>query len=323
MSAKELLVTAVLSIGLGVCVILLMILMDRLARRTQEDELELRRMEYPRTGAQPMGRSAAWEITCWAISGWPVVVLLLLFLGVKSVFAGDTFALLDTLKGRINMLGWAASFAVAGLPVGYVLNQLYWWIHWANLPTSIVHRDKAFEVLKDASIDFEAAGIGPLDMSSKDTRIWRPRWLPFLGLRYLEKKPKDITERHQRNWYLADFVWYDTLRKNNMIFLEHKATHLSWVYHCQGSSRLSLVLAFIGYAVWDFVVSARLMSEGRWLEYVKLLIVPMVFNFVISCIIFFVLSHMREDTMENLIALKHDVITKYHKLPRKIMESKE
>lgn len=69
MSAKELLVTAVLSIGLGVCVILLMILMDRLARRTQEDELELRRMEYPRTGAQPMGRSAAWEITCWAISG--------------------------------------------------------------------------------------------------------------------------------------------------------------------------------------------------------------------------------------------------------------
>ena len=323
MSAKELVVTAVLSIGLGLSVVLLMTLMDRLARQAQEEKLEPRRTEYPRTVTQTIGKSAAREMLCWAISGWLAIVFVLLFLGVKSVFAGDTFAVLEIFKDGTNILGWAASLTAIGLPIGYLLNQLYWWIHWANLPSSIVHRDKGFEVLKDASIDFEAAGIGPLDMSSKDTRIWRPRWLPFLGLRYLEKKPKDITERHQRNWYLADFVWHDTLRKNNMIFLEYKATHLSWIYHCQGSSRLSLALAFIGYAFWDFVVSARLISEGHCLEYVKLLIVPMVFNFVISCIIFFVLSHMREDTVENILALKHDVITQYHKLPRKMVNSKE
>jgi len=315
MSAKELLVTVMLSIGLGLSVILFMALMDRLARRPQEEEPELRRMEYRKT-TQVIGKSAVREILCWAISGWLAVFFFLLFLGVKSVLAGDTLALLDIVKERTNMLGWAAFFTVVGPPLGYLINQFYWWIHWANLPGSIVHRDKGFEVLKDTSIDFEAAGIGSLDESSKETRVWKPGWLPFLGLRYLEEKPKDITERYQKNWYLADLVWYETLHKNNMLFLDQRATYLGWVYHCQGAVRLALVFAFIGYAFSDFIVSSRLIFGGRWLAYAQLFIAPILFNFVISCAVFFILSHMREDAMENLIALKHDVITIHHKLPK-------
>jgi len=251
----------------------------------------------------------------WAIPGWLLIIFFLIFVMIRSTFDGSilTWSNVDMLQ-ELGLMAGSAS--VVGIPIGYLVYQLYWWMHWANPPGHIVRRDAGYEILKDADIDFDVILGIPLEDTSKQTKILRFRWLPFLGLRYLKEKPPDITERYQRNWYLAEYAWYDTLTKNDIEFLEQRAISLDDTYHSLGAARTSLIFAFWGYVLYDFTMTVSLVTNGRWLEYARLYMVPMLFNFIIACIIFFMLSHVREDTMEALIALKRNVITSRHRLAR-------
>lgn len=252
------------------------------------------------------------QVLRWAIPGWLLIIFLLTFVMVSSVWHRPivTWDTLVTGKGVSPELVIAAGGL--GIPIGYLLYQFYWWMHWANPPGHIVSRDAGYEILKDADIDFDAILGVSLDETSKQAKILIFRWLPFLGLRYLKEKPPDVTERYQRNWYLADYVWYATIcQLDGHECLEQRAILLYDVCHSLGTSRLSLMIAGVAYALSEFIRNWHLVIASQWCEYLRVYVGPLFSNFTIACILLFILSHGREDTLESWIALKHHVIT-YH-----------
>jgi len=316
MDTGGLLLVGALSIGLALSAVLFMFSIDRLVpppkykrEKLEEKKPECFPIEYPRMS---LGR----QILRWAIPGWLVILLFLLFLAVRLVITGNISILQDiATKDALTLLEWEVIVGGVGIPLGYLIYQVYWWQYWLGLPSNFVPRDKGYEILKDARIDFQKVIGVPLDDTSNPTKV-RTLKLPFLRLRYLEEKPPRIMERYQTNWYLADYAWYHTLCQNKIEFLEERAMFLGEVYHSLGVVRTSLVFAFFGYVLYNFIMSWPLISGSRWLEYVQLFAAPMLFNFVIAYIMFFTLSYAREEALDTLVAFKHHVITSLCKFPR-------
>lgn len=260
--------------------------------------------------------NAARQVLRWGIPGWLSFIFYLLFWGIRSTFDGSFltwFVSVTKLQRTLVATGLA-------IPLGFLIFQLYWRIHWWNFPFNIVHRDKGYEVLKDAHIDFKKVIGIPLDNTS--SRIESRRvLLPFFVLNFLEDKPANIVQRYQRNWYLADFAWYHTIGRNDLEFVEERAKLLGDIYHSLGAARTSLVIVGGLYLWHDLImIMGRLLHfiDGCWQYYLNLYWFPFVLNlFVVAPLLFFLmLSNSREDTLEDLIALKHHVITSMHKLPK-------
>jgi hypothetical protein len=259
---------------------------------------------------------SARQVLRWGIPGWLFLLFSLIFWGIRSICDGSFSTWL------ISVTSLQRTLVATGLaiPFGFLIFQVYWRIHWWDFPFNIVHHDKGYKVLKDAHIDFEKVVGIPLDTIS--TRAKRRRILfPFFVLNFLEDKPTDIVQRYQQNWYLADFAWYDTIRRHKLEFLEDRAIFLGDVYHSLGATRTSLLLTTGIYFICDTIMMiGKLLHfiDGCWQEYLRLYGFPLVLNLVvIAPVLFFLtLSNAREDTLEDLITLKHHVITHLSELPK-------
>jgi len=256
---------------------------------------------------------SARQVLRWGIPGWSFLVFWVLFAAIRSLCDGS-FS--NWLTGVLELEPTVAVAAFA-IPAGFLIYQLYWRIHWWDFPGNIVHRDKGYEVLKDADIDFEFLVGTSLDTTSTKAE-GRKFFFPFLVLHFLEDKPPDIVRRYQQNWYLADFTWYDTIRRHKLEFLEQRATFLGDIYHSLGAARTSLMIITSCYFIYDLRMIGKLLHffDGCWQEYLRLHGFPLAINLVVASAIFFILSFSREDTLQDLIALKHHVITCLHELPK-------
>jgi hypothetical protein len=260
--------------------------------------------------------NSARQVLRWGIPGWLLIIFILMFLTIRSTWDGS----IPLLYAEVTKLQRILVATGLAIPCGFLIFQLYWRIHWWDFPSNIVHRDKGYEVLKDADIDFKfLVGISLDTTSTKANR--RKIIFPFFVLYYLEDKPPDIVQRYQRNWYLADFAWYDTIRRHKLEFLEQRATFLGDVYHSLGAARTSLLIATSGYFMYDLImIIGKLLHfiDGYWQEYLRLYRVPLALNLLVMApfLFLFMLSNAREDTLEDLIALKHHVITSLHELPK-------
>jgi len=248
------------------------------------------------------------QILRWAIPGWHLWLFILLFIAVRFVLSGYILTLTDFASRNFGeLLSFLTILAGLGIPIGFLIYQIYFWIYW-NLPLPVKNPDdRGYTILKDCSLEWKKL-VG-YDIDS-DAHL-NPGKSIQLGPFRFAIKTRDLLHRYQHNWLLADFAWYQTLVLNDAKWLDDRTTVLVDIYHSLGASLVSLWLGYGIYFIYDVIMHRGLIAQGQ-IVYVW----AAVFNFPLLILLTIILRFNRTDTLRTLEAMKHDFITYFARFPR-------
>ena len=242
----------------------------------------------------------------WTIPGWLFFLFLVMFEGMRIVF-GFSSPLWETITAIPAL---SVGIAAAGLPVGFLIYQIYYWMYWVFPFPAILGlgqpEDRAQHILKDVlEIDFDqiAAHLwNETPINAVSQKKFGPVKIHF--------KDRKIMMQYRDNWLLATFMWNKTLLENKLQSLEREAQGYADIYHSLGTGRWALVLAF-GFHTY-------LAIAGTWGRLAQVLFwVALAINLFLVWLFFQVLTAARYDTLSTLLQFEHDIITYFHRFPVK------
>ena len=192
--------------------------------------------------------------------------------------------------------------AAAGLPIGYILYQVYWWVTEHGAPyVRLIPVDRGAAVLQDVDVPFEELVQrrykGPVPAKYGPARI--PGFWHWMAQSHLS--PAEVVLWLQDNKSLANFVWNFLLQKTKAEMVRQKAQQLTDTYHSLGAARVAICSAFVVYLLIEGITQV-------WGAQHRLAVAV---NLLILTVFFHILSTAREDTMISLVLFQHDFITFY------------
>jgi len=247
------------------------------------------------------------QVLRWTIPGWVLLVLLFLYDAVGMAF-GAPSTLWQAVWADARLL---VGFAAAGLPIGFIVYQIYFWVYW-TFPFPVVlglgnPLDRAQSILIDVQGDMRFPdSVGVRWKEVPDTATKKKKVL-FLTIPY---KSREIMMDYRDNWFLANFAWHRMVVENEVEPLERVALGYSDIYHSLGAGRWSLVLAWVAYV--GLGVSNHHARLGS-----------LIVSLLITIVLFRAFTAARYDTLATLLRFKHDFLTYYHRHPRKGAMGKE
>lgn len=249
------------------------------------------------------------QILRWAIPGWHLWLFAFFFIAVRFALSGLILTLTDFASHHFGeVLSFLTILAGLGIPIGFLIYQIYFWIYWSLALPVKCPEDRGYSILKDCTLDWKQLVGYDIDADAHQS----PGKVIFrLGPLLLTLKTRGLLHQYQHNWLLADFVWYRVLLLNDATWLEDRATVLTDIYHSLGSSLVSLWLSYAIYFAYDVIMHRGLIAQGQTV-YVWAAVV----NFPLLIILTVILRFNRTDTLRTLVALKHDFITYFTRFPR-------
>lgn len=242
------------------------------------------------------------QVLRWAIPGWNLWLFALLFITLRFIVSGRTLTLTDFASMNFaQVLSLLTALAGLGIPVGYLIYQIYFWIYW-SIPFPIKNpEDRGYSILKDCNVDWKALVGYELD---REAHRSAGKEIIRIGKFKVYVKTRGLLKRYQHNWLLAEFAWERALWLNDAEWLDRRAIILSDVYHSLGASLLSLWLGYGIYLVYDVVMHRSYIMAGD-----RGYLVAIGFNLIPLVLFSIILRFNRTDTLRSLEALKHDFIT--------------
>jgi hypothetical protein len=191
------------------------------------------------------------ELLRFGIPGWLLIVyvggFLIVRLGAEILLTGapvDVSQFIGTHRDDIAAVTIFA--AAAGVPIGYVVYQLYWWVTEHGGPfVRLIPFDRGAAVLQSISAPFDElvhrSFEGPVPAR------YGPGLLGFLHWVAQSELPRaDTIMRLQDNRNFARFVWNFLLAKNDAEMIRLEAEKLADTYHSLGAARTAISLALLG-----------------------------------------------------------------------------
>lgn len=228
------------------------------------------------------------QIVRWSIPGWCFFIFLQVFIGIDSGLG----AVLSGGYARLNIGDIVAFFpstflnattvvvlGFAGIPIGYLIYQVYFWLYWRGLPIPfvglVIDQDKGALVLEGIKLTpSETAGgmvaeVEPIpEMVSWSFDRLQPKLAGFLGIllpsfsyipfNQLRKKDGSSLSTYQlaqmlaRNWATALHIWYRSAVIPSE-YLDRQVSLIFDIFHSQGAVRTALMLAFPMYLGYAFI----------------------------------------------------------------------
>lgn len=225
------------------------------------------------------------KLTRWVIPGWLTYLAFYVFVSIDIIFSpsgGKRIfpSVADFISGmtEINALLTVVLVAAAGVPLGFIIYQIYFYLRW-NSPFS---RDGLLPPLltgrrNDLKMITKDIKFGYQERNNK----WRDNWV---------KHPL-FTRDHKYRWRYIELLFYEATQKNNDIkeglatYSRHRYLHE--VTHTLGASIVALYVGFLGYCFLKFYFGLTDISKN---------IVAIV---VLVTILFFLLN--REDKALELL----------------------
>jgi hypothetical protein len=252
------------------------------------------------------------QIIRWSVPGWVFFLFLFMFDGVTLIF-GQRPALWEAVKANKDLL---VAITAAGLPIGFLLSQVYSWVYWVFPFPAIVGvgtpHDRARDILRDVMDDIdweEMLGVGRV--LDKQTPLTPTRWLKTRFITIGVKDPATMV-RYRYNWLLQEFLWQKTLLENDAEWLDETAAHYSDIYDSLGTTRWSLVLAFLVHTLRHVYLTPGQPLMAQWSDVKWWLLLTV--NLILVTFLFRALTSARYEVLEALIQFKHDFITYFHRL---------
>lgn len=248
------------------------------------------------------------QILRWAIPGWLIFLFFFFAVMVRFILAGKVLTITDfAAHNYVGLLSLVTAAAGLGIPIGFLLYQVYYWLYWRIPIPFKTPRDRGHDILKDIPVHWRAWVGYDLDA---DAHLSTGKTILALGRFALRIRTHDLLKRYQHNWVLAENVWDILLWRHNARWLDARAEVLSDTYHSLGTGLISLVLGYVAYLLYDLMMHRTLILVGD-LSYFSGALV----NLLILGVLVTIFRFTRADTLRSLVAYKHDLIAYFCSLP--------
>ena len=193
------------------------------------------------------------QVVRWSIPGWVFLFVLALLQATTWLVEGNSPN--GILQAEAPFLTPAAIAAVvtAGVPLGFILYQIYYSWYGKVLPFGFVNRDRGADILLSLSPDIRKTLCG-IEGTTPDLEEMSDQIGPFL-LPYPFRRLKDVyrnaadVKRFEAkvhdNWDLIRFWLHRICLMNKAESLKSEVTTLADIYHAVGAARTALLLACV------------------------------------------------------------------------------
>jgi hypothetical protein len=246
---------------------------------------------------------SARQILRWAIPGWLLPMFALGFVSVRFVLCGAVLTISSFAGGNYSsMLAFLTILAGLGVPIGYLVHQIYHWLYWrVPLPFGKHPDDRGYAVLKDSHTNWRRLVGYSVDADArfeKGRRIGIGRWQIYI-------KDRRVLERYEHNWRLATAAFYFIVQKNEEPVLATQVETLADIYHGLGATLVSLWLAFFLYLTYELSMHRQEVFT-QWGFAIAAGV-----NLLLLLVATRALHFNRYATLRALIALMHDTVTAF------------
>lgn len=274
------------------------------------------------------------QIIRWAIPGWAFLIFLFFFMM-------NRYAISQILLGRFGNLeisnllitykdvgsGFVLILGAAGIPIGYVLYQIYFWRYWQAFripfgPLIVGQLDRSKEILSGVSLtqDEVAKGMSLNVLFVPRIKYWnkggplryvlpKVHYVSRDDLRQLgrsEFTASDFRIHVRKNWVTVLSFWYKRVAEPSSA-INNYISYLFDIYHSQGATRAGLELAFVLSLAYDLIAYFH-----ENLVYWPVLLATLAVNWSIFFIIFNIFASLRgrnhreiNELMQNFIKMRN------------------
>jgi hypothetical protein len=249
---------------------------------------------------------AARQVVRWSIPGSVFVLFLAIFEFVMVVVRDHSLDAIAQLPEAQKTAVGLTAVLISTIPLGFLLYQLYYFRYMRGtllVFPRVALRDRGADIL--GALPEEARGL--IEERTGETPIlcdWYTRkriWPGRLSVLVLHKQYRNRNGREsfrasrQKNWnLLRTYLDIVCIKAESMEF-KHEYTTVSDIYHAQGASRISVLLAWIVYvALQGFEGLAHLK------DHLAASIVAFVIVSSIAALFWFVLTEARAGTHSTL-----------------------
>jgi hypothetical protein len=249
---------------------------------------------------------AARQVVRWSIPGWVFLFSAASIQLVTSLYwAGSPQALLGS--GSLNMISPAmiALVVASGIPLGFLIYQIYYFVYGNVFPLGIVNRDRGAEVLQGLPQPLQGE-LGQLAKCKLDfSEMCEHAIVPVLRYPIVRLKAEHRTrqgrkvyrERLQGNWEAVRFLLHVLCLRNESSEIRNEVTTLADIYHSIGASRIAIVLSIAMH------FSYNLARKGPLISQVPLkVILSIVLPYVLVYALLVILESTRRHTLNSLQA---------------------
>lgn len=288
----------------------------------------------------------------WGIPGWSLFIFFAMFIMMRWIIRvpiiwGTTGNIInlreliaqDPLSKATPSV--ALALGVAGIPIGYLIYQMYFWGFWRAwkwpfVPGWVVPLDRGTEILKDLPIlDDLYRWTGRKLKELPESINWTPKAFKYFPLSFLTTwiriipfsstsdwqkargesiDPRRIEIDYQDNWALAGFAWYKAiLSTDTPQIIENQLSYMFDTFHSLGTVRTALLSAYFLYICYDLIMHATELSKGFWHHYFLPYCLPILVNLVVFAIWFKLLTTDRRRTLRQILDYMRDWITCCHR----------
>lgn len=242
------------------------------------------------------------QVVRWSIPGWTLIfVASTLQLITSLTWSGTPQALLAS--GTLNLISPAmvALLVTSGIPLGFLVYQVYYYLYGQYFPFSIVNRDRGGEILAALPLTIaeelkELAGsVSDTDnMTETSTLIGYPVVRLIPGARNQRGRAQYRLRVHT-NWETIRFLVHVICLRNKSPEVRAEVTNLADIYHAIGASRIGLIAAALVHMGYNLVAKAHLLQVAP-LKVVASILLP---QFGVALLLF-ALESTRRQTLNSL-----------------------
>ena len=207
------------------------------------------------------------QVLRWSIPGWVFVFLLIVFAWVLLRVTGTVNfqVLLSSVATQKYGVESAALLAAAGIPLGFIIYQIYFFMYGTVLPFYLVNIDRGIDIfrvpgretLNPTTIDIHPETLKRITIDigvaldvEEMTEEFRIRLLhaPLHRLKREHRNPagkRKYEARLQNHWEIVRYYLTRISANPKSSDISKEFTTLSDIYHSLGASRIAVLLAYL------------------------------------------------------------------------------
>lgn len=250
---------------------------------------------------------AARQVVRWSTPGWILILTFSCFQALTQIVQGSTpMQLLSSEAIKGISAASVALLVTAGIPLGFLVYQIYYAWYGNVLPLYLVNMDRGADVLE--SLPEEVCG--EISRVTGRTPSLEPMYdeLPVRFLRFplrrlkRENRNNDGKERYetklQSNWEIIRAYLNYVCFSKNCFELKQEVTTLADIYHGIGATRMALFLSCGLHLIYNAYLATTKRVPIGWIDLFAILL-----PYVLAFILFRVLERTRTHTLVSLLSI--------------------
>ncbi|MBE0682731.1 MAG: hypothetical protein IH589_12545 [Anaerolineales bacterium] len=246
------------------------------------------------------------QILRWSIPGWVFSFMLFLFwlIMARTIDAIHLNDLISAIATHDYGLQGAAVLAATGIPLGYFIYQIYFYLYAGVLPFDIVSSDRGLDVLFKLPSIVRKRIMKELNVIIPEQEMSELAQIKSinLGIYRLKKQHRNFRSRQvfkkslREHWEIIRYCLTQISIKTKSEFVNKEVTTLTDIYHSLGASRVAL---FLAYFLWITFIAIRITSDANsvWAQELPNTILGAAYTTLFFVLLYIVLTTNRNNAL--------------------------